>query len=303
MSVYGDQIASHFRLQRPRTVISRALSHATMAVTELRCDAPDHGMTTPIVPEDAFVVGLQLRDYSGDLWLGGKAEKVTPINRGQIAIYDLKIDTQAYLRTSFHCLQFYIPTNGITSLLEKSGGIFNRDLNCAIGATLDDPIWMQIGQLMMPAIEHPEQANALFLDHLSLALLAHFAQRYGDMAAAKISVRGGLSPKQLRLAKEIISTRLDGSVTLAELADACDITAAHFARAFKQSTGLPPHRWLLLQRVEKSQSMMLTTALTLYEIALASGFANQSHFTRVFARYRGITPNAWRRTMRREPRE
>lgn len=296
MGVYGDQIGSHFRVQKPRTLISRGLSHATIAVTELRCDAPDHGMTTPIAPEDAFVVGLQLRDYSGDLWLDGKSAKVKPIHRGQIAVYDLKVDTQAYLRTPFHCLQFYLPGHGLTSLAEQNGASFNRDLNCALGVTLEDPIWMQIAQLMMPALEAPEQANPLFLDHLSLALAAHFAGKYGGMHTSDRLVRGGLAPWQLRLTKEMIADRLDGNVSLSEMAQACGLTPTYFARAFKQSTGLPPHRWLLTQRLEKARSLMVSSAMTLLEIAFACGFADQSHFARVFTRYYGVTPSVWRRS-------
>lgn len=286
-----DEAHSH---RTPRTLVSRILSPARMAVTELLCDTPNWGMTAQIKPEDAFVITLELRDYFGDIWLDGKYKNVVPIRRGQVAVYDLKVDTRAYLRSTFHCLQIYLPTSGINSLLANSGQTFDRNLNCALASAIDDAAWMQITSLIMPALRVPEQANNLFLDYLSLALAAHFAARYGGRSMSLAGASGGLSSRQLRLAKDLIMNRLDGGITISELADACGLTSGHFSRAFKQSTGLPPHRWLLVKRVEQAQAFMKSTEMTLLEISLACGFVDQSHFQRVFTRFYGITPKAWR---------
>jgi AraC family transcriptional regulator len=295
MSGYGDQIGEHFRLRQPKSLISRGLNHANFAVTELRCDTPDHGLTIPVPPEDAFIVGLQLSNYSGDLWLDGISMNVGPISKGKIAIYDLGVPVQAYLRTPFHCLQFYFPADGLKHVVDGHGGNINRDLSCALGATLDDPVWMQATQLLMPALQAPDQTNQLFLDHVFLALAAHFVARYCGVTFDESPARGGLAPWQLRVSEDLILNRLDGKVSLAEMATACGLTSSYFARAFKCSTGLPPHRWLLKKRIEKSQNLMLHTNLTLLEIALTCGFTDQSHFTRVFVRHCALNPSSWRR--------
>jgi AraC-like DNA-binding protein len=73
------------------------------------------------------------------------------------------------------------------------------------------------------------------------------------------------------------------------------LSAHHFCRVFKQSTGLPPHRWQVRQRVEKAKVLMLDADLSLAEIAVATGFADQSHFTTVFRKATGSPPHAWRR--------
>ena len=89
--------------------------------------------------------------------------------------------------------------------------------------------------------------------------------------------------------------RLDEKVPLQELAQACRLSVSYFARAFRISTGLPPHRWLLHRRVERAKDLLAGTGLSLSEIALSCGFADQSHFTRIFCQMVGATPAAWRR--------
>ena len=70
---------------------------------------------------------------------------------------------------------------------------------------------------------------------------------------------------------------------------------SHFSRAFRISTGVPPHQWLLRQRVNAAKQLMTARDLSLSEIAISAGFANQSHFTRVFSAQVGTSPAAWRR--------
>ena len=70
---------------------------------------------------------------------------------------------------------------------------------------------------------------------------------------------------------------------------------SHFERAFRQTTGMPPHQWLTKHRVERAKALLSLGSLELAEIAEACGFADQSHFTRVFSRCEGVTPGRWRR--------
>lgn len=108
-------------------------------------------------------------------------------------------------------------------------------------------------------------------------------------------VRGGLAPWQMRRTAQILNEGLGSKVTLAHLAVECGLSVAHFARAFKQTTGRRPHRWLVEQRVEHAKRLLVTSALPLAEIAAICGFADQSHFTRVFSQLVGSGPSAWRR--------
>jgi transcriptional regulator GlxA family with amidase domain len=124
------------------------------------------------------------------------------------------------------------------------------------------------------------------------------AQAYGHESMPVRSERGGLAPWQLKRAKHIMSENLDSAIQVDELAEACRLSVSHFARAFKVTTGQSPHRWLLGYRVERAKRLLLESKLPLTNVALACGFADQSHFARVFSRIAGAAPGAWRRAVR-----
>ena len=97
-----------------------------------------------------------------------------------------------------------------------------------------------------------------------------------------------------RRAKELMSANLNEDLSLSRLAIECGLSTRHFARAFRLSTGMPPHRWLVRLRVERAKELLQTRALALIDVAMFSGFADQSHLTRVFKAVVGVTPGAWR---------
>ncbi len=86
-------------------------------------------------------------------------------------------------------------------------------------------------------------------------------------------------------------------LALEELAALVSLSAKHFARAFRQSTGTPPHRWLIERRLDRAKAMLVEGDLDLAEIALACGFADQSHFTAAFRKLVGMTPGSYRREL------
>lgn len=107
--------------------------------------------------------------------------------------------------------------------------------------------------------------------------------------------RGGLAAGTLRRIGEHIERELSNPISLHDLALAAGLSDCHFARAFKQSVGLPPHRYLMDRRIEKATALIRGTDRPLSQIALEAGFCDQSHFSRSIARATGQTPRALRR--------
>lgn len=116
--------------------------------------------------------------------------------------------------------------------------------------------------------------------------------------AQRLRPIGGLPAHALRRVREQIEARLGERIELRELASTAGLSECHFSRAFKQSTGLPPHRYLMLRRIVAAAELIENTARPMTEIALDVGFSDQSHFTRVFAAITGETPRAHRRRYR-----
>jgi AraC-like DNA-binding protein len=144
--------------------------------------------------------------------------------------------------------------------------------------------------------EKPDRFSRLYIDSLTLAACIDFLRigREGGERGA-----GRLAPRQLRRVTEYVVEHLSKAVKLSELSAIAGLSPSQFGRAFKASTGLAPHQWQLNARIAKAQELLLADSLPLSEIALVTGFAEQSHFTRVFRKRTGTSPAAWRREHRR----
>jgi AraC family transcriptional regulator len=108
--------------------------------------------------------------------------------------------------------------------------------------------------------------------------------------------RDGILPRgRLRAVVEYIEEHLDGYPTLAEMAAVVGLNPYHFARQFKAATGLPPHQYVILRRVERAKQLLQAgTDLSLADVALSAGFSDQSQFGYHFKRLVGVTPGQFR---------
>jgi AraC-like DNA-binding protein len=144
--------------------------------------------------------------------------------------------------------------------------------------------------------EKPDRFSRLYIDTLALAACIDFL-RLGQESSDRAARR--LPPRQLRRVTEYVIEHLSEAVRLGELSAIVGLSQSQFGRAFKASTGLSPHQWQLNARITKAQELLLSGALSLSEVALITGFAEQSHFTRVFKSVTGTSPAVWRREHRR----
>jgi AraC family transcriptional regulator len=294
---YGRQLYEAFRVQNAPTLITRVLDRATLAVTELRCDRRDFGRTAPIPRENAYLVALQLRACPNhDLYFDGRRTRPENYEEGVTSIYDLRHDPVADIRDPYHCLMFYLPRTALDAIASETGAPRPGDLHHKPGVSVHDPVVRHLLSSLLPLTSKPQQASSLFLEHVCLAMTAHMACVYAGMNPNMGMPRSGLAPWQVRRSKELMSASLSEDLPLSRLAAECGLSVRHFARAFRLSTGMPPHRWLLQRRVERAQQIMKTRALPLADVASLCGFADQSHFTRVFTGMVGVSPGAWRRT-------
>jgi AraC-like DNA-binding protein len=150
---------------------------------------------------------------------------------------------------------------------------------------------------LAPALSRTWEVSSLFIDHVALAVHTHLLSAYGP-GVRRPGPRTGLLAWQQRRVKELIETRLDGRLSLRELAAECRMSTSHFSRAFQRSTGQSPHQWLLDRRVDHAKRLLAEREPSLAQIAKICGFADLSHLSRVFLARSGTTPGAWRRGKR-----
>jgi AraC family transcriptional regulator len=105
-----------------------------------------------------------------------------------------------------------------------------------------------------------------------------------------------LPPRRLRAVVEYIEGHLDTGPTLEQLATVARLSAYHFARQFKMATGLPPHRYVIMRRVERAKWLLKGGGdLSLADVAVQAGFSDQSQFCQHFKRLVGVTPGQFGR--------
>jgi AraC family transcriptional regulator len=143
-------------------------------------------------------------------------------------------------------------------------------------------------------LDNLECASQLLVDEVSILLMSHFIHTYSNASPIERS-RGGLASWQERIAKEILSARICDPPTIDALGQACGVSARHFIRAFRQSTGRTPHQWMMQEWALKAGNLLEHSDRTRADISATCGYANPSHLCRAFQRCFGQRPSTARR--------
>jgi AraC-like DNA-binding protein len=226
-------------------------------------------------------------------WECDRQVSTAPVQAGQTLISDMRREPRMLMDRPFHSVLFSLPKKAIDALTDQAGAPRIDELRYEPGVAISDETVKHLGLSLMPAFRAPDEVNRLFMDYVTLAFASHTTQQYGGVRSLSKPLKGGLAPWQERLSKELIADNLAGGISLSAIANMCGLSVGHFSRAFRKSTGLAPHAWLLQARVESAKIMLRDRDASLSAIAHRCGFADKSHFTRVFSQIVGLSPRAW----------
>ena len=115
-----------------------------------------------------------------------------------------------------------------------------------------------------------------------------------DAQTAPVPRQGPALLRRLLRAKDRMDAASHEAWTVSRLARVSDVSAAHFARSFKQAFGLPPHRYLLTRRIERATALLRETDVPILDIALQTGWNSLGTFGRTFRDITGESPSALR---------
>jgi AraC family transcriptional regulator len=294
---YGERLGECWRVKCAPSIVARVLRDVEIAATEIRSDITTPGMSKPIPPEDAYLVGLQLRDCPRhEYWEHGQQAPICDLHAGETCFYDLKRDPRVLLDKPFHSLHFYLPRSALDAIADDAHAPRIDNLHYKPGAGVADSTIEYLGRSMLAAFGCLHRGNQLFVNQVVLAVGGHVAETYGAMRTQSRVVRGGLAPWQERRAKELLRANLNRALTLEEIAKECRLSVSYFSRAFCRTVGVAPYKWLSSLRIGLAKDLLRHEETSLADVALTCGFADQSHFTRAFRRNAGMSPGAWRRT-------
>ena len=294
---YGQTVAQLLQLGDAPALVQKKGYRKEFAATLVQSQQPSREKSDPLPNEDAVILSVSLcSGLDREVWLNQRSlPRQGPQEPGVATLLDLRNDNQVRFGSAFHLVHFYFTRAALNGVLELQGAKAIDELQAETGVSSPDPTMMQLAVALLPSLTRPREASRIFVDHVMQAAAAHVLKAYAGADGLDRRIQGGLASWQQKKATELLSENLEGNLSLAEVASECGLSPSHFARAFTQSMGISPHRWLQDQRINRAKSLLTDAELPLAQVAKLSGFADQSHFTRVFSKAIGTSPGAWRR--------
>jgi AraC family transcriptional regulator len=182
----------------------------------------------------------------------------------------------------------------VISNTAEAAGIDSRRVNIVEHFGSQDPTVYHIARRLFREKQTSGLGGRLYTEALVTELVIHLLREYSSAGARENGNSRDIGYNQLRPALEMIHDDLQANPSLSALADAVRLSPHHFSRVFKRVTGLSPHQYVLSQRIQLAQRLLVETKLSIAEVAHDVGFYDQSHFTYHFKRLVGITPSAIR---------
>jgi len=140
-------------------------------------------------------------------------------------------------------------------------------------------------------LDAPTPAEPLYIDHLAHALAVRLLTMASPLPASQQAGEPRLPPHELSHLIDFIAANLDRRLTLADLAMVAGLSVTRLKVLFRNSTGMPVHHYVMRRRADHARSLLATTTMPASEIALAAGFAHQSHMASTMRRFFGLAPH------------
>jgi AraC family transcriptional regulator len=136
-----------------------------------------------------------------------------------------------------------------------------------------------------------DSVSPLVIEGLALEIVAELSRRTASQAERR-------EPHWLRLARELLREQFQDNLVLSSIADSVGVHPVHFARVFRKFHGCTVGEYVRLLRVESASRKLIASNAPLSEIAISSGFSDQSHFSKTFKHATGMTPAQYRAVFR-----
>ncbi len=197
-------------------------------------------------------------------------------------------------------LHVYLPPHSFLGLIGENHTDFRaQDLRYQSGAK-NLPL-LRFTDEIVQELREETSAGGLKIDALAIELIGELARDYAETSPSGRPVslaKGVLDRRRLDRVLEYIETNLDADIRIGDLAEAACFSLFHFARAFHQATGRPPHAYLSQRRLDRAKRLLAYSESSLVDISLTCRFSSQANFTKAFSRAVGASPGRYRETFR-----
>ena len=154
-----------------------------------------------------------------------------------------------------------------------------------------DLVMLETASTLQRVARDPGTHTSVYVESLGTVLATHILRAHCG-GAGRSGRKGMLSPMQLKRITDHIEAHLERTFAIRDLAQKAGLSFYHFIRTFKNTTGMPPHQYVLRCRVERANDLLRTGNFRVSEVAHAVGFYDQSHLDRHFRKHFGVMPKS-----------
>jgi AraC family transcriptional regulator len=292
---FGGLITPDDRLEVlpvPPAATSRPMGWPALRAEHFR-DTPDFELDLPGGSHHLLALYLRPPEQTGLRTDGQDWEGVPP--PGSILVLPAGRARRAFWRGPTESVHIHLEPPLIARVAAEAFDLDPDRVELPAHAALDEPSIRAAIVAIDAELAAGAAGGRLLVESLGNVLAVHLIRYALGTAPIGTRPRRGLPRHKLRAAIEYIEGHLDSEIALEDLAAVAHLSAYHFARLFRASTGLPPHRYVIARRVERAKQLLRGgDDLSLAQVAARVGFWDQGHFTRHFKRLVGVTPGRFR---------
>jgi len=197
---------------------------------------------------------------------------------------------------SSQAIVVFVQDSLLSRVILENWGADPRSVEIVPRFLVRDPVIESVVTQLAIEAGNDSPSGLLYAESACEFLVHHLIQRHSTLSKTPARSLGGLPAHRLRVVKDYIEDNLGNPIALRELAGLACVSVRHFERAFRQSLGVPPHRYVLERRVSAARNLLVShPKLNIESIARRVGFSSASHLSSAFLRQMGCSPATFRR--------
>jgi AraC family transcriptional regulator len=226
------------------------------------------------------------RDFDGD-------RASVNVHRGGLFILPGGRNFGVSLGGSLESIHIYVRSALLRHAAQELG-VDDQSLNIVPKLGVHDSVIEQLGLTCCTMLA--ERHSDFFAEGVARILASRIIAAHAQAALAPLPARHGLSQSQLDAVRDLVEARIEGSVTVEDLAALTGLSTFQFTRQFKRSVGLTPYQFVIDARLDRAREILMR-GTTIADTAAQTGFSHQEHLTRMFRRRFGVTPGQFRKAV------
>jgi AraC family transcriptional regulator len=276
--------------------------HSSNAVEELKkSPIPDfnleHNITAPMTvtlqSNEFHMLDLNIGDSTMFTWRKDSIHKTSVCRYGNFSSL-VSPDENLELKwtSEFNTIRVALSCAYVDGILQTENARFKTQCN------FDDPLLSCLVQKLKSEKWESNTMGTLYGESLAIALVVHLASNYPRNGKKVFAPKGKLSSGQLSNLYEYARNAVNRNIKLSELAEVANMSEFHFARLFKQTTGVSPYRFVLQLKIDRAKMLIRKEKKSCSDVAYLLNFSDQAHFSHVFKKVAGCSPRSFMNTIR-----